>query len=444
MPTLLRMPAIAAGAETAILSEWRVQKGASFNKSDTIATVETDKALVDMEAEDAGVILHFIINSGDEVEVGAPIALSGAPGEFIDDIDAVLRDLGVSAQSASTSGEPDTDSGATQSGALAAPAEVISSRTSSKAAHGSSGGRMFATPLVRRLARDADLDLNTISGTGPNGRIVRRDIETLLSPLAASDSSATSKTRNPPEVPAAASAPPWTDTLATAFKDFPHTRIQSAIAARLTESKRDAPHFYLRGTCRVDKLLGMRSDLNADADNTGGAKVSVNDLVVKAAARAHTLVPAMNVVWTEHAIRQFDAVDIAVAVASERGLITPVVRDVGRRSLTAVSADLTDLVQRARIGTLGQREIEGGSFCISNLGMYGTEEFSAIINAPQSAILAVGAALSEPVATEGELSIATVIRVTLSVDHRPIDGSVAAEWMRTFIRVIENPLHILV
>jgi pyruvate dehydrogenase E2 component (dihydrolipoamide acetyltransferase) len=424
MPTLLRMPAIAAGAETAVLSEWQVQEGIPFKKSDAIATVETDKAMVDMEAEEAGVILRFLVGSGEQVEVGAAIALSGIPGEAVDDIEAALRDLGVQAASPSSNGSQPSPVEPNSSDAL----------TTASSTH---GGRVFATPLVRRLARDADLDLGAVSGTGPNGRIVRRDIEALLT-----QTSAPSGDARPDEL--AEVRPPATDDNAdSGFKDVPHTRIRAAIAARLTESKRETPHFYLRGTCRVDKLVKMRAELNAAAENADGAKVSVNDLIIKAAARAHTIVPAMNVVWTKDAVRRFDAVDIAVAVATNRGLLTPVVRDAARRSLSAVSADVSELAERARLGRLTQPEIEGGSFCISNLGMYGTEEFSAIINPPQSAILAVGAALREPVVQDGELAIATVVRVTLSVDHRPIDGSIAAEWMRTFVGIVENPLQIL-
>ncbi|WP_048468577.1 2-oxo acid dehydrogenase subunit E2 [Mycolicibacterium chlorophenolicum] len=437
------MPAIAAGAETAILSEWQVEEGVDFKKSDTIATVETDKAMVDMEAEDAGVILHFLVDPGTEVEVGAPIALSGSPGESVADVDAALRDLGVSAEPSASNGSAQQSSGTTQSD-TDGPATNVRAETAQSASQPTQhrpGGRIFATPLVRRLARDADLDLAAVTGTGPNGRIVRRDIEGLLTqtPSSPATAEATEQTEDAIEATAAGA-----DTVLAGYKDIPHTRIRSAIAARLTDSKRNAPHFYLRGSCRVDKLLALRKDLNTDAEKAGARKVSVNDLVVKAAARAHTLIPAMNVIWTDHAIRQFDAVDIAVAVASERGLVTPVVHDVARRSLTAVSADLNDLAERARLGKLAQREIEGGTFCISNLGMYGTEEFSAIINPPQSAILAVGAALSEPVADNGELSIATIMRVTLSVDHRPIDGSTAAEWMRAFVNIVENPLQILV
>jgi pyruvate dehydrogenase E2 component (dihydrolipoamide acetyltransferase) len=425
MPTLLRMPAIAAGADTAVLSEWQVQEGVPFKKSDAIATVETDKAMVDMEAEEAGVILRFLVDSGEQVEVGAAIALSGTPGEAVDDIEGALRNLGVqSAPTASNGSQPSP----------VAPASGVPPTAIAEAR----GGRVFATPLVRRLARDADLDLGTVSGTGPNGRIVRRDIQALLTQTAAPSRGTTLED-------SADARPPTVTTHGDdgGFEDVPHTRIRAATAARLTESKRDTPHFYLRGRCRVDKLLTMRAELNAAAEKTGGTKVSVNDLIIKAAARAHTIVPAMNVVWTTGAVRRFDTVDIAVAVATPRGLLTPVVRDAARRSLSAVSADVSELAERSRLGKLTQREIEGGSFCISNLGMYGTEEFSAIINPPQSAIMAVGAALNEPVVQDGELAIATVMKVTLSVDHRPIDGSIAAEWMRTFVGIVEDPLQIL-
>jgi pyruvate dehydrogenase E2 component (dihydrolipoamide acetyltransferase) len=430
MPTLLRMPAIAAGAETAILSEWQVQEDIPFEKSDAIATVETDKAAVEIEAEQPGVILRFLVSSGQQVEVGAPIALTGARGEVVDDLDEALRTLGVTATPGAVTIDIDAPAASPNEPPASAPAADTTTATPGAAA---GGARIFATPLVRRLARHANLDLATVIGSGPNGRIVRRDIEAVLANTATAQQAPAEppvRSVEPTEAVAAADA---------AFVDVPHSRIRAAIAARLTDSKRTAPHFYLGGSCRVDRLLALRAELNTDVET----KVSVNDLVVKAAARAHTLVPAMNVIWTEQATRQFEAVDIAVAVASPRGLITPVVRDVARRSITAVSGDLSDLAARARDGKLAQREIEGGAFCISNLGMYGTEEFSAIINPPQSAILAVGAARSEPVVDEGALAVATVMRVTLSVDHRPIDGSTAAEWMRAFIIIIENPLQIL-
>ena len=406
MPTLLRMPGIAADTTSAVLTEWQVHQGVSFAQSDVVATVETDKAQVDIEAEEPGEIVRFLVEPGTRVEVGDAIALQCAPGESIDDLDAAMHALGIVA---------DGDAG------VDAPE------------------RVFATPLVRRLARAANLDLSTITGTGPNGRIVRRDVE---GPRA-------EHTVAPEPAPAADVAPVTADVVpmaeipplqhVPAHTDEPHSRIRLATATRLTDSKRTAPHFYLRGTCRVERLLALRADLN----RAGDTKVSVNDLVVKASARAHTLVPAMNVIWTEDATRRFGTVDIAVAVASPRGLVTPVVRDVARRSVSTVAADLADLAARAREGKLHQRDIEGGSFCVSNLGMYGTEEFSAIINPPQSAILAVGATRDEPVVEDGTLAVGTLMRVTLSVDHRPIDGSTAAEWMRAFVDVIENPLEIL-
>jgi len=406
MPRLLRMPGIAADTSSAVLTEWQVHQGLSFAQSDVVATVETDKAQVDIEAEEPGEIVRFLVEPGMRVEVGDAIALQCAPGESIDDLDAAMHALGIVA---------DGDAG------VDAPE------------------RVFATPLVRRLARAANLDLSTITGTGPNGRIVRRDVEgPRAEPVAALQPAPAAEI-----VPVIAGVVPMAETPplqhVPPYTDEPHSRIRLATATRLTDSKRTAPHFYLRGTCRVERLLALRADLN----RAGDTKVSVNDLVVKAAARAHTLVPAMNVIWTEDATRRFGTVDIAVAVASPRGLVTPVVRDVASRSVSTVAADLADLAARAREGKLHQRDIEGGSFCVSNLGMYGTEEFSAIINPPQSAILAVGAARDEPVVEDGTLAVGTLMRVTLSVDHRPIDGSTAAEWMRAFVDVIENPLEIL-
>jgi len=406
MPTLLRMPGIAADTSSAVLTEWQVHQGLSFAQSDVVATVETDKAQVDIEAEEPGEIVRFLVEPGMRVEVGDAIALQCAPGESIDDLDAAMHALGIVAD-----GDAAVDA----------------------------SERVFATPLVRRLARAANLDLSTITGTGPNGRIVRRDVEgPRAEPVAALQPAPAAEI-----VPVIAGVVPMAETPplqhVPPYADEPHSRVRLATATRLTDSKLTAPHFYLRGTCRVERLLALRADLN----RAGDTKVSVNDLVVKAAAQAHTLVPAMNVIWTEDATRRFGTVDIAVAVAAPRGLVTPVVRDVARRSVSTVAADLADLAARARDGKLHQRDIEGGSFCVSNLGMYGTEEFSAIINPPQSAILAVGAARDEPVVEDGTLAVGTLMRVTLSVDHRPIDGSTAAEWMRAFVDVIENPLEIL-
>jgi pyruvate dehydrogenase E2 component (dihydrolipoamide acetyltransferase) len=223
------------------------------------------------------------------------------------------------------------------------------------------------------------------------------------------------------------------------YTDIPHTRMRRAIAARLTESTRNAPHFFVRGTARVDKLLKLRARLN----DSGSVKVSVNDVVVKAAARAHVLVPAINVIWTPDAVRSFSGVDISVAVATDRGLVTPVLRAVDQMTLSAVAAASTDLVRRARSGRLLQGELEGGTLTVTNLGVFGAEDLAAIINPPQSAILAVGAAREKPVVTKSRPNVGTVMSLTLSVDHRPIDEAVAAQWMAVFISLLEEPVRIL-
>ena len=299
---------------------------------------------------------------------------------------------------------------------------------------------MFVTPLVRRLAREADLDLSGVAGSGPNGRIVKRDVADLLAaqpkeaPRSSPEPSPQAIADSAEPVPAAAAAPQ------SGYTDEPHSRMRRAIASRLTQSMQTAPHFYVRGKAEVDGLLALRKTLN----ESGDVKISVNDLIVKAAARAHVLVPAMNVIWLDDAVRTFDTVDIAVAVASDRGLMTPVVRDVARRGIAAVASDTRDLAERARDGKLKQEELVGGSLSISNLGMFGTEEFSAIINPPHAAILAVGAARSEPVIHDGELAVASVLKVTMSVDHRPVDGAVAAQWMAAFLDVLHSPLTILI
>jgi pyruvate dehydrogenase E2 component (dihydrolipoamide acetyltransferase) len=223
------------------------------------------------------------------------------------------------------------------------------------------------------------------------------------------------------------------------YTDVPHSRIRRATAARLTQSKQTAPHFYLRATVRADALVALRAEVNEG----GGQKVSLNDLVVKAVAVAHRQVPDMNVIWTDDAVRRFSTVDVAVAVATDRGLLTPVVRDVGSLTVTALAAQVQELVERSRTGRLRQDDLEGGSMSVTNLGMYGTEEFAAIINPPHAAILAVGAVTEEPVVVDGALAVGTVMRLTLSVDHRPVDGVVAAQWMKALVDLLEHPVRIL-
>jgi pyruvate dehydrogenase E2 component (dihydrolipoamide acetyltransferase) len=428
MPELLRMPEIAAATTSATLAGWPVAVNTRFSASDVIATVETDKAVVDVEAESDGVILRTLVTEGTEVEVGTAIAVLARPDETVDDVDAALAALGVSNGNGSAPAvEPE-------------PVPVTVAPVA-----GDGHPRRFASPLARRLAAEAGLLVTDLAGTGPGGRIVRRDVEAALAQRVAHEEADVhdaspalpGESAPPPAVPAQPPAPAATP--AAGYTDQPLSRMRRAVAARLTDSKTTAPHFYVRGVARVDALLQLRADLNDGAD----VRVSVNDLLVKAVAKAHQQVPEMNVVWTGDAIRSFTGVDVAVAVATEKGLVTPVLTGVEARSITEVARAAQDFAARAREGRLQQSELEGGSVTISNLGMYGVEEFAAIINPPQAAILAVGAARQEAVVTDGRLEVATVLRVTLSVDHRPVDGAIAARWMAAFVALLERPVRIL-
>jgi pyruvate dehydrogenase E2 component (dihydrolipoamide acetyltransferase) len=441
MARLMRMPEVAAGGTEAVLQDWQLAENASFGADDVIATVETEKAVVDVEAEQPGVVLKLLVAPGTSVEVGAPIAVLADPGEQVGDLGAVLASLGVGELPASP---PDPEGGKQEAPptpevptALAAtasePAGLAPAAPAASSGNGHHGSprppRIFASPLARRLAKERGLELAQLVGSGPGGRVVRKDVEAAAVSAAAAPAA--------DRLPRDKAEPPSHDT--AEFTDVPHSMMRRAIARRLTESKQTIPHFQVSATLRADELLGLRAGLK-DA----GTTVSVTDLLVKAAAVAHVAVPRMNAIWTPDTTRQFSSVDVSVAVATESGLLTPVVRGVDRTTVSAISATVRDLVARAREGRLKQDELEGGTVTITNLGMYGTESFSAIINPPQSAILAVGAARQEPVVVDGALAVGTVIRVTLSADHRVIDGALAAEWMAAFVVAVEQPLRLLV
>ena len=297
-----------------------------------------------------------------------------------------------------------------------------------------SRGRRFATPLSRRLGAIAGLDLSTLTGSGPDGRIVRADVEAVIA--------------GGSRVPAAAPAAPLPGPAHAempgmpAYDELPNSNVRKVVARRLTESKQQAPHFYLSLDCEIDALLKLRADLNARAEKEG-VKLSVNDLVIKAAAIALRKVPAANASYTEAAIRRYKTVDISVAVAIPDGLITPIVRNADTKGLATISAEMKDLAARARSGKLKPEEFQGGTFSISNLGMYGIREFAAVINPPQGAILAVGAGQRRPVVRGDALAIATVMTVTLSVDHRVVDGAVGAEYLAAFKKLVEEPLSMM-
>lgn len=413
MTIVIRMPEVLAGATEGVISRWSVAEGDEVKVGDVLAEIETDKASVEYQAEDAGTVARLLAAEGDMIDVGKPIAVFASAGDTESDIAQALANAGVDGESASV---------ATAPGEVAEPSpisEQISPTEVSAPGVPDVGGRLRASPIVRKIAKEQGVDLNGVSGSGPSGRIVRRDIDQLL---------ASGAPARPPAVVSAATNAP--------YAEIPHSSMRRAIARRLTESKSTVPHFYLKADCRVDGLLEARSQVNGAL----GVKTSVNDWVVKAVAHALMAVPEANVVWSDQSMRRFSQADISVAVATEGGLYTPVLRGVEKMSLSEIGERIRDLADRARQGTIKHEEIDGGSFAVTNLGMFGTEEFSAILNPPQSGILAVGAAREKAVVTNGALGIATVMTVTLSADHRAVDGALAAQWMAAFQNAIENPL----
>jgi pyruvate dehydrogenase E2 component (dihydrolipoamide acetyltransferase) len=414
MATLLRVPEVAAGAAEAVLSEWLLEENVPYRAGDSIALLETDKAQVEVEAEADAVILRTLVPGGSHVEVGAPIALLGAESEIGVDTDRLLAQLGVEVEVGAGATPPDTS-----------PTE---------------GARVFISPLARKLVKEAGLTAGQVRGTGPNGRIIRRDVErTAQEHRAAASSAAQPAAVSDPDpvVPGRAVRPPAPGT--AGFREIPHTRLRRAVATRLVASKQTIPHFYLKRTARIDALLALRGQL----DEVSPQKISVNDLVIAAAAAAHQAVPDANVIWTEEGMRQFESVDIAVAIAAQRGLVTPVLRGIERLSPSAIARQVKTYVRQADEGTLQQADLEGGSLTVTNLGMYGVEEFSAIINPPHSAILAVGAARQAPIVLDGAVQIATQMALVLSVDHRAIDGALAARWLQALVEALEQPLRLV-
>ncbi len=419
MAIVIRMPEVLAGATEGVISHWAVKEGDEVAVGDVLAEIETDKAAVEYQAEEAGTVARLVQAAGKMVEVGEPIAVFAAAGDTDADIEKALADAG----GAVAEEEPAAEAPAAE--AVSAPVEAAPAAQAEPAPARAAGERVFASPIVRKLAREAGIDLAQVPGSGPQGRIVRKDYDAFVASGGAAKAA-----------PTATVAPQS----ASGFSEIPHSSMRKAIARRLTESKSTVPHFYLKADCVVDKLLEARAQVNEGL----GIKTSVNDWVVKAVAHALIKVPGSNVIWTDTAMRQYDHADISVAVATEGGLYTPVIRGVDQLSIPEINTQIRALAEKARGGTIKQEEIEGGSFAVTNLGMFGTEEFSAILNPPQSGILAVGAAREKAIAVDGALQVAQVMTVTLSADHRAVDGALAAEWMVAFKKAIENPLSLLV
>ncbi|MEB3095303.1 pyruvate dehydrogenase complex dihydrolipoamide acetyltransferase [Achromobacter sp. D10] len=419
MAHLIKLPSVAADTSGGTLHQWLKKEGDTVAVGDALAEIETEKAIVEINAEQAGVLGRIVIQAGAaSVPVNTVIGVLLAHGEDASAIDRALAEAGAAAQPAAAP-TPEPAPAAVTAPAPTAPATPPQISNPPSAAP-VPGGRLFASPLARRLAAQWHVDLLGVTGTGPHGRIVRRDVE------AARD-----------RAPASAAAP-----LAgrAASRRVPHTGMRRAIARRLTESKQNVPHFYLTVDCRMDALLALR----AQANQGGTVKLSVNDFIVRAAALALREVPEVNASWQEDAVEYHAGADISVAVATDGGLVTPIVRDADVKPLSAIAGEIVELAGRAKINRLKPEEFTGGSLTVSNLGMYGISQFAAIINPPQAAILAVGAAEKRPVVdSEGQLVAATVMTVTLSADHRVVDGAVGARWLAAFRALIENPVRIL-
>ncbi len=420
MAIVIRMPEVLAGATEGVISHWSIKEGDEVAVRDVLAEIETEKASVEYQAEDAGTVARLLQSAGQTVQVGEPIAIFAAEGDTDADIEKALADAGA------TSREPVADTPDAAAEPAAGPGAAVEVFDVATVPVRAAGERVLSSPIVRKLAREAGIDLAQIPGSGPRGRIVRKDFDAYRVSASA-------------EAPVTAAAPAPTRNSA-GFTEVPHSSMRRAIARRLTDSKSAVPHFYMKADCVVDRLIDARAQLNDGL----GVKTSVNDWVVKAVGHALMAVPRSNVIWTDTAMRQFDHADISVAVATEGGLYTPVVRGVDQLTIPQISSEIRALVEKARGGTIKQEEIEGGSFAVTNLGMSGTEEFSAILNPPQSGILAVGAARQMAVVVDGELQIAQVMTVTLSADHRAVDGALAAEWMAAFRKAIENPVSLLI
>ena len=435
MPTQILMPALSPTMEEGTLAKWLVKEGDSVSSGDLLAEIETDKATMEFEAVDEGVIGKILVPAGTEgVKVNSPIAVLLAEGESAADAAAA---------------EAPKASGAGEKAAPAATSEAPAAATAPAAAPAPSrddGERIFASPLARRIAKEKGLDLAAVKGSGPKGRIVKADVEKAETTPAAGAAPAAPAAAAPATAPAA-TGPTASQVIAMyegrAYTEVKLDGMRKTIAARLTEAKQTIPHFYLRRDIRLDALMAFRSELNAKLEKRG-VKLSVNDFIIKACAIALQQVPKANAVWAGDRVLELKPSDVAVAVAIEGGLFTPVLKDAEMKSLSALSAEMKDLAARARDRKLAPHEYQGGSFAISNLGMFGIDNFDAVINPPHGAILAVGAGVKKPVVgASGEIEVATMMSVTLSVDHRVIDGALGAELLQAIVDNLENPVAML-
>ena len=433
MPINVLMPALSPTMTEGNITGWMKKEGDKISSGDLLCEIETDKATMEIEAVDEGTLGKIVTPDGAEnVPVNAVIGVILEEGEDASALDN--WDIPVAEPAQAVEVQVPAAAAAVAAPAVApapAPAPVAAAPTAAAPA-ANPGGRIFASPLARRMAEQSGLELASIAGTGPKGRIVKVDIEAALAGGGA-----------PPAVAASAAAPAAAPSAAIGpYEDLPTSKMRKVIAQRLQESKQTVPHFYLTIDCEIDAMLKVRKELNGRSDEY---KLSVNDFVVRASALALRKVPECNASWINDGIRQYTGVDISVAVAIEDGLVTPILRNADHKGLAALSGEMKELAGRARAKPMGlmPEEYQGGTFSISNLGMFGIKEFSAIINPPQSMILAVGAGEQRPVVKDGALAVATIMSCPLSVDHRVVDGAAGAKFLGAFKGLIEDPLSML-
>ncbi|MBO0125358.1 pyruvate dehydrogenase complex dihydrolipoamide acetyltransferase [Agrobacterium sp. OT33] len=458
MPINITMPALSPTMEEGNLAKWLVKEGDKVAPGDVIAEIETDKATMEVEAVDEGTVAKLVVPAGTEaVKVNALIAILAAEGE---DVAEAAKGGAAAPAKAEAKAEAPKQEAKVEAAAPAvagngfvgnaSPASAGGDRVGNGAPASASGERIFASPLARRLAKEAGLDLSAVSGSGPHGRIVKTDVE---------KAAASGGAKAAPSAAAAAGAPapalakgPSDEAVLKLFEQgsyelVPHDGMRKVIAKRLVESKQTVPHFYVSVDCELDTLLALRAQLNAAAPEKDGKpayKLSVNDMVIKALALALRDVPDANVSWTESAMVKHKHSDVGVAVSIPGGLITPIIRKAEEKSLSTISNEMKDYGKRAKERKLKPEEYQGGTTAVSNMGMMGVKSFSAVINPPHATILAVGAGEQRAVVKNGEIKIANVMTVTLSTDHRCVDGALGAELIGAFKRYIENPMGMLV
>ena len=425
MPIKILMPALSPTMTSGNLAKWSKKEGDEIKAGDVIAEIETDKATMEVEAVDEGILAKIVVPEGaNEVAVNSLIAVL-----LEEDEDKSALEGFVEANSGGAEKKAEEEKAAPASNKIHTVEQALpqdDGRAQEPAPAPVSNEKVFASPLAKRIAQQQNIDLSRIQGSGPNGRIIKADLEG-GAPASRAARNTGIVSRNPEE-----------------YKVVPHSMMRKVIAQRLTESKQNIPHFYLNVECNLDKLMEARADINAMSDPDDPYKISVNDLVIKAVAYALRDVPEANGSWADDGALMHNNVDVSVAVAIDDGLITPIVRNADQKSLIEISNEMKSLAKKAREGKLSPEEYQGGGFTISNLGMYNIKRFNAIINPPQSAILAVGAGEKRPVIIDNELSISTIMDVTLSCDHRIVDGAVGANFVNAFKDYIEHPVKMLI